>query len=145
MRQLTPAVSATQTVALLLLQSKQTTTRADASHHGNIHGFPFCLVSICCVSHTCFLLLAISLYLTPLPCKISHFWFPLGLWLRMNLGPKGLEILGTDEMLATVWFHPKFLSSENTGPGLEKPSKSRYQGFPWGQGKFCSVGKTQPH
>lgn len=48
----------------------------------------------------------------------------------MNLGPKGLEILGTDEMLATVWFPLEFLSSENTGPDLEKPSKGRYLGFP---------------
>lgn len=47
-------------------------------------------------------------------------------------------------MLATVWFHPEFLSSENTGPDLEKPSKGRYQGFPWGRASFAVWGKLNP-
>ena len=129
-RQLIPAVSATQTVVLLLLQSKQTkhvqthlTVKTSTSFH-----------SISCFHFPCFPHLfsdSCSLPVPhPLPCNISHFWFHLRLWLHMNLGPKGLEILGTNEMLATVWFHPEFLSSENTGPDLEKPSKGRYQGFP---------------
>lgn len=43
-RQLIPAVSATQTVVLLLLQSEQTNTLVDTSYRENIHVFPFHLL-----------------------------------------------------------------------------------------------------
>ena len=62
----------------------------------------------------------------------------------MNLGPKGLEILGTDEMLVTVWLPLEFLSSKDTGPDLERPSKGRYLGFPRGRASFAVWGKPNP-
>lgn len=59
----------------------------------------------------------------------------------MNLGPKGLEILGTDEMLATVWFHPEFLSSEIQ----RNPAKADTRASPGaGQVLQCGENPTPP-